>query len=180
MIARAAGFTRSNIYRYFATREEVFLDILQADLTAWIAGLADWIAPGAHTVPAFVERWVDSLLEHPHMLGLLAVLGTKLEEGSSIEALAAFKRQSRENHLREIGHLTRAFPGLAQRDAHKAIQMRSALVVGAFPAIFPTQKQREAMDQAGIPFPGGDYRDAMVAAIESFMIRVVPDQSARL
>ena len=31
-IAREAGWTRSNIYKYFATKEEVFLELLRLDV----------------------------------------------------------------------------------------------------------------------------------------------------
>lgn len=36
MIASAAGFTRPNLYRYFAGRAEVFLALLQHDLERWV------------------------------------------------------------------------------------------------------------------------------------------------
>ena len=35
-IARRSGFTRPNLYRYFRTKEEIFLTLVDHDLTVWI------------------------------------------------------------------------------------------------------------------------------------------------
>ena len=168
MIAKEASFTRSNIYRYFATREEVFLDLLKNDLTEWVDQLGSWLTPEAHTIAEFAARWIDSLLEHPQMLSLLAILGTKLEAGSSVKALAEFKRQMTVIHRREIHSLMGAFRELTLRQAHTLILFRSSLIVGAFPAMEPTPKQIEAMAEARIDFNPEEYRDMMVAGVEVF------------
>lgn len=168
MIAEEASFTRSNIYRYFATKEEVFLDLLKFDLTEWVDQLGSWLTPGALTIGAFAARWIDCLLEYPRMLGLLSILGTKLEADSSVTALAEFKRQLTVIHRKEIGTLIAAFPEFTPRQAHKLILFRSSLIVGAFPAMHPTPKQIKAMAEAGIEFNPTEYRDIMVAGIEVF------------
>lgn len=168
MIAKEASFTRSNLYRYFATRQEVFLDLLNHDLTAWVDRLGTWLTPGSLTIEEFAARWIDSLLEEPQMLGLLAILGTKLEAGSSVKALAEFKRQMTVIHRREIDTLMAAFPELTARKAHTLILFRSSLIVGAFPAMQPTPKQIEAMAEARIEFNPREYRDTMVAGVEVF------------
>lgn len=50
-IAELAGFTRPNLYRYFASKEEIFLSLLSRDLDAWIgdiqASVADLDVPVA-------------------------------------------------------------------------------------------------------------------------------------
>ena len=147
MIAEEASFTRSNIYRYFA--------------------------PGSLTTGEFAARWIDSLLEQPRMLGLLAILGTKLEAGSSVDALAEFKRQLTVIHRREISTLIAAFPEFTPRQAHTLILFRSSLIVGAFPAMQPTPKQIEAMAEVSIEFNPAEYRDMMVAGVEVFALSLL-------
>lgn len=169
MIAKEASFTRSNLYRYFATREEVFLDLLKDDLTEWVDRLTDWLVPGSMTMGEFAARWIDSLLENRRMLSLLAILGTTLEAGSSVEALTEFKRRMTTIHLKEIDRLVAAFPQLTPRQAHTLILFRSSLIVGAFPAMQPTPKQIEAMTAAKIDFDPTAYRDMMVAGVEVFL-----------
>lgn len=169
MIATESSFTRSNIYRYYATKEEVFLDILKEDLTEWVHNLRSWLDAGGMTVPEFAARWIDSLLEHRLMLRLLSVLGTTLEAGSSVDALAVFKRQISVIHRSEIQSLRSAFPALTVRNAHSLILLRSCLVVGAFPAMQPTQKQIDAMAISNVPFEPEAYRDTMVAGVEAYL-----------
>jgi len=169
MIAAEADFTRSNLYRYFATREEVFLDILKEDLTEWVVGLDERLGERPRSIREFAERWIDSLLEHPQMLGLLAILSTTLESGSSVAALAAFKRRMATIHRREIAHIVGVFPALTPRAAHRLILLRSSLIVGAFPAMNPTPKQIKAMGEAGVATEPREYRDMMIASVASFM-----------
>ena len=169
MIAKEASFTRSNIYRYYATKEEVFLDLLKEDLTEWVRVLRGWLDPGGLTVSEFAARWIDSLLEHRLMLRLLSILGTKLEAGSSVQALASFKRQMKVIHRSEIESLRAAFPELTVQGAHSLILLRSSLVVGAFPAMQPTQKQLDAMAEAEVAFEPEAYRDAMVGGVEAYL-----------
>jgi AcrR family transcriptional regulator len=46
MIAREAGFTRSNLYRYFTTREEIFLTLFTADFEICVQQFMSAVYPG--------------------------------------------------------------------------------------------------------------------------------------
>ncbi len=169
LIAKQARFTRSNLYRYFATKEEVFLEILKEDLTDWVAALDDWFTSDTPGLDDFARGWIDSILKQSRMLGLLILLGTKLETGTSVEALTGFKKQMSVIHLREIRFVRRVFPTLSLRDAHLLILLRSSLIVGAYPAMYPTVKQIDAANRAGIHPEGQDYRAMMIGAIGSYL-----------
>jgi len=39
-IAIEAGFTRSNVYRYFQTRQTIFLELYKYDLSVWVTDFA--------------------------------------------------------------------------------------------------------------------------------------------
>ncbi len=41
MIAKEADFTRSNLYRYFETKEEIFLELLKHDIGVWRSDVLD-------------------------------------------------------------------------------------------------------------------------------------------
>jgi len=92
-IAREAGMAKSNIYRYFKTKEEIFLNIYQTYFSSWIV---DLIKTLSNSMPMTIEelsvKWVDSMIRHREMLELNAVLSSALEENSSEDSLAEFKR----------------------------------------------------------------------------------------
>jgi AcrR family transcriptional regulator len=77
-IAKESGFTRSNIYRYFASKEEVYLSLITNDLGSWVGHTEKWLKQ-RYTPPEFAEQWVDKTLTQKRLLGLLSILSTKLE-----------------------------------------------------------------------------------------------------
>ena len=44
-IARAAGLAKSNVYRYFGSREEILMALLADDAFAWLAAFEREVAP---------------------------------------------------------------------------------------------------------------------------------------
>jgi TetR/AcrR family transcriptional regulator len=101
-IAREAGFTRSNIYRYFETREAIFLRLYRDDVERWVAELRAAVSAGAavasapeaatdlrapgRQMAAFVDLWTEVLLRQKRLLRLTPLLALSLE-GNSSEAL---------------------------------------------------------------------------------------------
>ena len=92
-IAREAGMAKSNIYRYFKTKEEIFLNIYQTYFSGWINDLIETLSDGMPmTVEELSVKWVDSMIRHREMLELNTVLSSALEQNSSEDSLAEFKR----------------------------------------------------------------------------------------
>jgi TetR/AcrR family transcriptional regulator len=175
MIAEEAAFTRSNLYRYFTTREEVFLSILKEDLVAWVRALPEDLGSAALPAEGFSKIWIDSFLANSRMNDLLSVLSTKLEAGSSVEALMEFKIRISGLYREEAEAICKVIPGLSRPSAYRVLMLRSALVVGAYPAINPTGKQRDALSQAGIPIAAEQYRQMMIDSISAFIGALVAD-----
>ncbi|MEO1268692.1 MAG: TetR/AcrR family transcriptional regulator, partial [Myxococcota bacterium] len=98
-IAQVAGFTRSNVYRYFATKEDIFLQLYQDDLEAFFTHLAQEL--NALDVPASSAAISDTcatvIMEHPLLLALLPLVTSVLEVNSSEEKLLQLKLELK-NH----------------------------------------------------------------------------------
>lgn len=113
-LARQAGMTKSNVYRYFESREAVLLALLEAEYEAWLRELrASLPAPRAvasrprpprvgREAPRAASRSVDvlarnlarSLVARPVLVVLTSALPTVLEKNLSEEAIVAFKLRS--------------------------------------------------------------------------------------
>ena len=91
-IGNATSFTRTSIYNYFQTKEEIFLALLQREYELWIADLERIMAENAAlTKDAFADKLAHSLEKRAQLLKIMSMNHYDMETGSRPEHLAAFK-----------------------------------------------------------------------------------------
>ena len=95
-IGKVISFTRTSIYNYFQTKEEIFLALLQREYAAWNEEL-DQAAEktGTMTVEDLAEFLAETLSRREQMLKLVAMNMYEIEENSSLECLVEFKKEYR-------------------------------------------------------------------------------------
>ncbi|WP_091036872.1 TetR family transcriptional regulator [Glycomyces harbinensis] len=95
-LARQVGLAKSNVLRYFESREAVLLELLSVECGAWLDDFEAALA--AADAPAGVERFADAfartLETRPVLTELMANAGTVLERNVSTDAVAEYKRRS--------------------------------------------------------------------------------------
>ena len=170
LIAKEAGFTRSNLYRYFETKEDIFLELLQSDIRAWRGEVCERFGDEPLSAGSFAQTWVDLLLKHPRMLRLFAILYPLLEPNASLEALTEFKKAMLAE-MDLIGEkLGRVYAFATPEAVSEFISVQTALAIGAFPMINLTEKQKEAMQQAGMPMDEAYFRGVLQHAVEMLLL----------
>jgi len=166
MIAKEADFTRSNLYRYFQTKEDIFLELMNHDIALWRADILQNFADGTPSLREVAEISVELILKHRRMVKLFTILFTLLEPNASLEALTAFKQKINE----EIGMVAQflstvlAFPSVEA--AAEFVTTQSSLVIGGYPMMDLTPKQIEAMEAINMDTSPEYYRERLVHAIE--------------
>ncbi|MDO4865698.1 MAG: TROVE domain-containing protein [Clostridia bacterium] len=92
-IAGATSFTRTSIYNYFQTKEEIFLALMQKERERWVEEL-DAMASDYTTMSAesFASMLAHSLEKRSMLLKLLSMNHFDMEENSRPECLVDFKR----------------------------------------------------------------------------------------
>lgn len=144
MIARQAGVTRTNLYRYFSTREEIFLTLYMEDLTHWTQQ-AESTLKGPLSPDTFIQPWVDSFSDFPRLLRLSPLLAISLEKNSSREFYIQTK-QTLARLMDRIGHLLKTLlPELSEQDILDLLQFHQTLAAGAWPLSHPTEEQRQIL-----------------------------------
>ena len=92
-IGAETSFSRTSIYNYFQTKEEVFLALLQREHELWIADLEELIRKNASmSAEAFAGEMAHILEKRRCMLKLMAVNIYDMEGNSRLENLVAFKK----------------------------------------------------------------------------------------
>jgi len=177
MIANEAGFTRSNLYKYFRTVEEVLLEILKHDLADWRAQVAQEFERKQWSVDEFSRRWMMILLNRGRMVRLFTILHTTIEKNSSLEKLVAFKRETLTQWKEMAKDLTTILPFQNEQAAFRFLFAQLAVIIGAFPMWNLTENQLEAMKIVGMDSTPNFYQDVCMEAIRSILSDYLPDET---
>ncbi|QQE10944.1 TetR family transcriptional regulator [Planctomycetota bacterium] len=150
MVAREAKFTRSNLYKYFRTTEEVLLEILKRDLTNWRLDVEKTFEGKMPPVKDFSFEWMEGLKRHPRVMRLFAIMHTTIEKNSTLEKLIEFKQHA----MDEWGHVGAVVSKMFKfRDEASILQFvyaQLAFVIGASPLWEMTENQIKAMRAVGL------------------------------
>lgn len=149
-IGKATSFTRTSIYNYFQTKEEIFLSLLQREDERWIEALRRIRSENASmSRPDFADALAHSLEERPNLLKLMSMNHYDMEENCRMEKLVEFKRVYGQT-LEEVRLcLGKFFPEL---DAEAFIYSFFPFMFGIYPYTAVTVKQQEAMRKAGVNY----------------------------
>lgn len=149
-IGAVTSFTRTSIYNYFQTKEEIFLALMQREYERWAAELLSIAAEHETiTVPDFASALAHSLEHHEQLLKLLAMNHYDMEENARPERLVEFKAAYGASLDAARLCLNKFFP---QTDAERFIFVFFPFLFGVYPYTVATQKQLDAMADAGIQF----------------------------
>ena len=124
-IAKEAGFAKSNLYRYFSSREEIFLSIFSDLFSRWFAAWSKRLKRFHEHEPIanFAESWVKSFLAIPAFLDLTPLLFLSLEQNSSYEQLVKFKRHSKSLLYPLSLEISRIYPEIANEQAFQCLSL---------------------------------------------------------
>ena len=152
-ISTAISLTRASIYNYFQTKEEIFLALLQREYERWTARLEK--AREEHekmSKDEFARELAHSLEERQQLLKLLSMNLYDLEENCRFERLVEFKVVYG-RALAEVGNcLEKFFPEMTEEDRQDFLYLFFPFLFGVYPYTVVTDKQRRAMDEAGISY----------------------------
>ncbi len=152
-IAGKTTFTRTSIYNYFRTKEEIFLALLQREYESWADAIDDAVrSRESMSEEEIADFLAASLEERRQMLRILSMNHYDMEAGSRIGNLTEFKR-SYGRTLDSVGQMIRKFcGGLSDGDISGFVYSFFPFLYGLCPYTEVTPKQEEAMEAAEIGF----------------------------
>ncbi|HVK26201.1 MAG TPA: TetR family transcriptional regulator [Actinokineospora sp.] len=144
-LSRRVGLAKSNVLRYFESREAVLLELLDAELRDWLAGLGDELAAGIDRDAPLADRadqlaavFTASLGARPVLCDLVSNQAAVLEHNVSPRMAAEHKRGLIANVSVLIGLVREPVPELGERDAYRfaaaAVMVAGAVWVHSRPA----------------------------------------------
>jgi len=166
-VADAAGVSKGAAYLYFATKEELFLTLLQDDLGRWFDAMANGLARLRGEPRRAAARLVGrSLAREPVLLSLLELLHGRLEPNAPPETLRVFKLFLRDG-LGRVGAAVEAALDAPPGFGAKWLLRAHALAIGFGPMSRPPQAIEAVLDaDASLAFMRIDFETAMATTLE--------------
>lgn len=148
-IAREAGFSKPNIYRYFSTREEIFLAIYEVEQGKFVRSLVSRLKKmrSKDKVSGISRIWVEVLLKHETLLNLIPQLSPSMERNSSVDQLVLFKKQGHEQFLEVVATLEEHCPSLNSEQWAVVVQCAFSMIAGLWPIANPSENIIEALQE---------------------------------
>lgn len=152
-IGNVTSFTRTSIYNYFQTKEEIFLALFQREYDRWNEDLTNILNENEQlTKKELAERISHSLAGRQQLLKLLSMNNFDMEANSRQELLTAFKH-SYGRSMQLISMVVQKFcPEITVSDIQNFIYIFFPFMFGIYPYTEVTEKQRAAMKEAGINY----------------------------
>ena len=152
-IGSRTTFSRTSIYNYFETKEEIFLALFAREYELFsldLDSLREW--ESALSLDELASALARALERRPLMLKLLSMNLYDMEANSRMERLVAFKRAYGASITALDRCLEQFLPALGAQGRQHFLYAFLPFVYGLYPYTVVTDKQRQAMEQAGISY----------------------------
>ena len=150
-IGEVTSFTRTSIYNYFQTKEEIFLGLFQREYELWSEALKTILnCSEVLSREQLADRIAETLSDRELMLKLLAVNLYDMEENSRMERLVEFKKAYGKSVELMTEIAARFCPEWDEAVRQSVVISSLQFLHGLYPYAHHTDKQEEAMKQAGV------------------------------
>lgn len=168
-LARRVGMAKSNVYRYFESREAVLLELLVEEWLDWGRAMEEGlvgVSGAEEPLGALADLLTSTVVARPHLGQLMTVLPSVLEHNLSAEAILEFKR----NGVALLGELAAemhgAVPALSVAQHLELLRYLVVLTVGLWPQAHPSEAAAQAMEDPSVASLRHDYARDLRRGIE--------------
>jgi AcrR family transcriptional regulator len=181
-LSRRVGLAKSNVLRYFDSREAVLLELLHSSFREWLAHLAAELPSAIRRRAGFKRRAeqlaaaiTGSLVERAVLCDLMSTQAAVLEHNVSVEAITRYKLAVLADAEVLAGLVSDALPELSQDDAWRYTVgiwlMTSALWAHARPpeAVLQACAADERLEKTHLDFPAAleDYLTTLAIGLHA-------------
>jgi AcrR family transcriptional regulator len=147
-LARQAAMTKSNVYRYFESREAVLIELLRDEWFAWFATLTStWTSPPPPMQPLrhLIGHIAHTLAARPTLCLLTSVLPSVLEQNLSDQAITDFKRMTLGFFGEVAAFISSIVPGMPHDVAMVLMHDGAIVLTGLYPHTHPAMAVERAL-----------------------------------
>ncbi len=139
-VAREVALAKSNLYRYFESREAILLQLYLTELEAWSVAVARMMRPlhASDDTDRVANALVSSLVDRRRLVELSAAVSTVLEHNVSEPTIVETKRVTLGWLASIAASLDNALPALGSDRVQRFLRHFCMHAVGTWPAAHPS------------------------------------------
>ncbi|GAA1303415.1 TetR family transcriptional regulator [Saccharothrix xinjiangensis] len=165
------GLAKSNVLRYFDSREAVFLEVLDAEWSSWLDALGTTLPTDRDEVA--VATAIASSLAGRRMLGALLGGAGALERNITVDTARWFKGRAGA-HSTRLADLVRArLPVLDEAGARHFADAVVVIAAGLWPRAEPTEAVAVVLRESGSAEPAEAFAAGLTEALVNQLVGLV-------
>lgn len=170
------GLAKSNVLRYFDSREAIFLEVLDEEFAMWLSDIEDRLGRPRARKPRYANEIrvatviADSVLTRPLLGELLGSMASVLERNISHEFARDFKARAMKRIAALAQLVDRHLPWLPTEFTAFFAEGSLMLTAGAYPFSVPTEPVRAAIAAIGLPDPGQRFGEGLRFGLQTWLI----------
>jgi AcrR family transcriptional regulator len=178
------GLAKSNVLRYFDSREAIFLEVLDEEFQAWLAALDARLGkprarkPGYAVEVRVATTMAATLVQAELLCELLASMAVVLERNISGEFARDFKARATANTAAVAQLVASHLPWLPGEFTLFFAEAALMLTAGMYPFSVPTEPVRVAMAEMGLPEPRERFSDGLRTGLVTWLIGAATETDA--
>ena len=175
-LSHRVGLAKSNVLRYFDSREAIFLELLDEQCRSWLSGLEVALGDPTPRKPGYANEIrvaaaiAASLADDPLLCELLGAMAGVLERNISAACARDFKARAIANIDAFARLVGRRLPWLSPQACAVFAEGALMLAAGMYPFSVPTEPVAEAMAQMGMPDPRQRFVDGLREGLVTWLV----------
>ena len=175
-ISERVGLAKSNVLRYFDSREAILLEVLDEEFGRWLTDVEQELGASTQQSPGYAAEigvagtLAESLARQQVLCDLLGAMAGVLERNITLDTARSFKARSSEK-LSTLGAiLERQLPWIGAESAAFVAEAAMGFAAGTYPFSLPTPPVRQAITELGLPEPRRRFTDGLRYALTLWLI----------
>lgn len=158
-LAKGLGFTRINLYNYFKTKEELFLEIVRREYEALLADMEESLPRAACGRESYVDAWTQTLSRHGRALELFVLMNMQIMRNVQPTLREEFQEYL-DHMVSRIARRVQTCLALSDEDAWDLVAHQLNYAMGLYPIT------RRVHGEAGTPAAFAlQYKDFLVTLL---------------
>ncbi|KZK85127.1 Fatty acid metabolism regulator protein [Pseudovibrio sp. Ad13] len=169
-LGKHAAVNKSNLYRYFGSREEILMTLMHEEMCLFVDNFQNNVSQRTVSIEDLSKIITDQYCEQPFLCELLCISASFLEHNTHLEAIKKIKLQGLGLYERVATKIAEAMNGSSKEDGQKIAFTSALLVSGLWPMASPSNPIRELSQFEGLEWLNLSFRDELFDAIYTYII----------